>query len=357
MPLKIIEPRNSKTQNLYIRGTYLGVAVDQSCGTDRRSVAKTILKRIEGEIERGEYRKAKAAVTSAGPTFLSAATAYLEAGRRKRHVAKLIKHFGETPLAEIDQAAIDAAAVALCPNVSNATRNAAVYTPVSAILHHAGLDLKLRRPKGAKGRLVTDWLRPEDANSIIAEADRINAEFGTLLRALLYTGLRIGEVLDRWRWEDLDLDQGAAWTRREKGGIVSDAKLRPDLVAALCLLRPSDGQGRVFRFHQGGHLKHLLMRAKLAALGLPCPVRRPIGWEPPDNRLAWVHFHTFRHTWATWMRRYGGLDTKGLVATGNWRDERSASRYAHAVTREEWDRVERLPSVGNIRGVQSKSVS
>jgi hypothetical protein len=53
------------------------------------------------------------------------------------------------------------------------------------------------------------------------------------------------------------------------------------------------------------------------------------------------------------MRRYGGLDTKGLVATQNWRDERSAARYAHAVAREEWDRVDRLPEVGNIRGVQS----
>jgi integrase len=93
----------------------------------------------------------------------------------------------------------------------------------------------------------------------------------------------------------------------------------------------------------------MLTRAKLAALGIPCPVRRPIGWQVPDNRLAWVNFHTFRHTWATWMRRYGKLDTKGLVATGNWRDERSASRYAHAVTREEWDRVELLPKVGKTR--------
>ena len=40
MPLKIIPPRNSKTKNLYIRGTYLGRAVDKSCGTDRRSVAR-----------------------------------------------------------------------------------------------------------------------------------------------------------------------------------------------------------------------------------------------------------------------------------------------------------------------------
>lgn len=176
MPLQIVASRNKKTPNLYIRGAYLGVRVDQSCRTDRRSVAKTILKRIEGEIERGEYRQVKVAGTS--PTFLSAAVAYMEAGRRKRYVAKLIRHFGETPLSEIDQAAIDNAAVALHPNAGPGTRNAAVYTPVSAILHHAGVDLKMRRPKGAKGRVVTDWLRPEDANAIIIAADQVNSEFG-----------------------------------------------------------------------------------------------------------------------------------------------------------------------------------
>jgi integrase len=149
----------------------------------------------------------------------------------------------------------------------------------------------------------------------------------------------------------LCLDEAAAWTRREKGGIASDARLRPDLVAALRALRSAEGRGRVFRFRQGGQLKHMLTLAKLFALGLPYPVRRPVGWRAPENRLAWVNFHTFRHTWATWMRRYGGLDTKGLVATKNWRDERSASRYAHAVTSEEWERVDRLSSVGKIRQI------
>jgi len=28
--------------------------------------------------------------------------------------------------------------------------------------------------------------------------------------ALLFTGLRLGEVLDRWRWEEMNLDEGAA---------------------------------------------------------------------------------------------------------------------------------------------------
>jgi integrase len=339
----------SKSRSAGIRGTYLNISVDKSSGTDKRSVAKAILKRIEGEIERGEYQQLKVQRQRAPATFLTAAIAYLESGHRTRYVANLMKYFRETPLSEIDQAAVDNAAVALHPNAGPGTRNAAVYTPVSAILRHSGTEIKLKRPKGAKGRVVTDWLSREDAFAIIQAADKIGGEFGALLRVLLYTGIRLGEAL-ALRWDDVQLDEGLVWVRRERDGVASDVRLRSDLVSALRALRPSEAQGRVFRFHQGGHLKHLLTRAKLAALDLPCPARRPTGWRPPTNRLEWVNFHSFRHTWATWMRRYGGADTKGLVATKNWRDERSAARYAHAVAGEEWDRVERLPTLGNIRG-------
>ena len=351
MPLKIIPPRNSKTKNLYIRGTYLGVAVDKSCGTDRRSVARTILKRIETQIERGEYPARATPPRREQPTFLSAAVAYLEAGRRPRYVAKLIKYFGETPIADIDQAAIDAAAAALHPNAGPGTRNAAVYTPVSAILRHAGVELKLRRPKGAKGRIVTDWLAPPDAFGIIEAAERFDPELALLLRFLLYTGVRLGAALALQR-EDVRPEESAAWVRHQKGQPASDVRLRVDLRDALAAHLDKQESRRVFRFHQGGHLKHLLARAKLAYVKLPCPARRPKGWRAPPYRLAWVNFHSFRHTWATWMRQ-AGTDVLGLVATGNWRDMRSAARYAHAVARDEWSRVDLLPSAGKNRGARS----
>ena len=54
----------------------------------------------------------------------------------------------------------------------------------------------------------------------------------------------------------------------------------------------------------------------------------------PD--VAFLTFHIFCHTYATWMRRYGGLDTTaGLIATGRWRDETSVRRYAHVIASEE----------------------
>jgi len=351
MPLKLVPARNKKTKSFYIRGSYLGVAVDKSCRTDRRSLARTMLKRLEGEIERGEYPPRELPRTEPERTFLTAAIAYLEAGKRKRYVAPLMKYFGETPLSQIDQAAIDQAAIALVPNGKPATRNVYIYTPVSAILHHVGVDITIRRPKGFKGRVITDWLVPEDAFGIILAADKFDREFGTLLTYLLYTGSRIGAALDLRR-KDVQLEKSRAWARSQKGQPHMDIRLHPDLCERLRELFASHDRHRVFRWHYSAYLNHLLNRAKLGYLGIKCPTRRPAGWHEPPNRLEWVTFHIWRHTWATWMRQ-AGTDVKGLVATGNWRDERTASRYAHAVARDEWERVNELPSLGKTRGVAS----
>ena len=43
------------------------------------------------------------------------------------------------------------------------------------------------------------------------------------------------------------------------------------------------------------------------------------------------------------MRRFGGLDTKGLIATGAWKDRKSADRYEHVVVSEEARKAVLLP--------------
>ena|GEM_PF-4617632 len=87
-------------------------------------------------------------------------------------------------LRNIDQRAIDAAAAALFPNATAATRNREVYTPVSAVLKRAGFDFRIKRPKGWRGRIVRRWLWPEQAWRVIDAADRIDPELG-LLRVML----------------------------------------------------------------------------------------------------------------------------------------------------------------------------
>ena len=355
MPLKLIPPRKGKSPNWTIRGTYLGVGVDRSTGTDRRAVAAGQLRKLEQQIESGEFHEKPA---RSGPTFISAAVAYMKANpqsrQRSRQIGKLIQHFGDTPIAEIDQRAIDEAALALHPDVTPASRNSYVYTPVSSILHTAGIKIVVARPKGAKGRIVTDHLDPPDAFAIIEAAAAFDTRFALLLKFLLFTGCRVGEALALRRREHVRLEESRVWIATSKNDDPRDVRLREDLCAEIAAFIADEPEGPLFPFHQGGHMKHLLTRAKLAALGINCPARRPTGWRQLPNRLAFVNFHTFCHTWGTWMRRYGGLDLQGLVATRRWRSVKSAQRYAHVVAREEWARVEMLPSAASGKSVERK---
>jgi hypothetical protein len=86
---------------------------------------------------------------------------------------------------------------------------------------------------------------------------------------------------------------------------------------------------RLFRFHISGRLRAKL-KASLALAGVVLP-RRQAG------------FHVFCHTWGTWMRRYGKLDTFDLVDTKRWKDPASARRYAHTEPGEVARRADLLP--------------
>jgi integrase len=92
--------------------------------------------------------------------------------------------------------------------------------------------------------------------------------------------------------------------------------------------RPAE---RVFRFHKGGGLDFKLIQATAVASGIALPkrVKRGSKWPTlPPYEFDWVTWHTFRRTYATWMRRYGDLDDKDLVDTHRWKTIESASRYA-----------------------------
>jgi integrase len=276
----------------------------------------------------------------------------MQAGGERRYVAFNLKHFRETLIKDIDQAALDAAADTLLPGAAPDYKNRKIFTPVIAILHNALGDKcpQFKRPKGSKGRERKGFMWPEDAFATIDEADKIDEEFGLYLLSLLYTGIRKTEGLDALtadtRPEDLQL-----WLRDSKNGDPRMLRLRQDIADRLAVhLERVGDRERLFKFKDGGHFKHLLLRTTMAVCGLPCPKRRPTGWKPPDFRLRFVTFHIFRHTWATWMRMYGGADLQGLAETKNWRDPRSVARYAHVVPRDEWDRVDNLPAVGNRRG-------
>lgn len=322
MPLKLVPPRAGKTPYWTVRGTYLGVYVERSTKTTERVKAQRSLAIWREEIERGRYAK------PGEPTFLDAAVAYMAATGNERFLEPLLEKLGALPLRGVAQGEIDQAAIALYPNASPATRNRQVHTPVSAILKHAGREAKLRRPSGARGTQRTEWMTPQQAFRLIDAAKAIDHEFGLFLSLLLYTGMRLSEALSL-TCARVDLLTESAFVSSTKNGTPRSVYLPPAAVAALATLPRGIERAaeRVFRFRKNGRLYALMMAAKKAG----------------GADLAFVTFHVFRHTWATWMRRYGGLDTTGLVATGAWKDRTSAARYEHTTISEEARKAIRLP--------------
>jgi hypothetical protein len=199
MPLKLRAPRQGKTPNFEIRGTYLGVHVERTAATADKKLAAAVLRDIKRAIERGDYAApAPALEPPRPPTFADAALAYLRAGGEAKHLGAIIEATGEhalrdRALADIDQMAIDNAASALYPTAPATTRNRQFYTPVSAVLKRAGIERAIKRPKGWRGSKATSWLEPAPAFDVVDAAYAIDAEFGLFCLTLLYTGMRLSD--------------------------------------------------------------------------------------------------------------------------------------------------------------------
>ncbi len=212
MPYALVPPKAGRSPFWRVRGTEFSIPIDRSTQTSDRRLAAKLLAQWRTEAQRLAVAPPD---EKRGLTFASASIAYMNAGGEKRFLAPLLKHFREKALAKIDQAAIDAAAVALYPESTPATRNRQVYSPVSAILRHAGVIMPLRRPKGAHDGRRLDWLRQDQAFALLDAASIIHERFGALLKFLLYSGVRLSEAL-RLEWIDVDLTRAVALIRETK---------------------------------------------------------------------------------------------------------------------------------------------
>ena len=348
MPLKLIPPRKGKSPYFSVRGTYINTYIDRSTKVDQRAQAKKILKQWREQIERGDYEFRRTPLTEPSEpieeiTFAGAAVAYMNAGGERRFLGPAVDELGTKPVSQIDQAEIDAAAVRAFPKGSAAYRNRNFYTPISAVLKHIGVEKKIKRPKGWRGKRSTAWLEPHQAFALFKAADEIDKEFGLYLRTLCYTGMRLGESL-AIKLRDINLKTNTIYLPETKNGEARPVYIPPALKVALANHpRGLDREGlqRLFRFHVSGRLRNMLSEAKANA-GVVLPHRQG-------------GFHVFCHTWGTWMRRYGKLDTYDLLETERWKDPSSARRYTHTEPGEMARRADLLPVERRI-GSRGKSV-
>src|SRR6266849_2641344 len=227
MSLRLV--RRPKSKHWIMRGSVAGVRYEESTGVSvaNKKAAEEVRAKREAEILReGVYGRAATA------TFGTAALSYQQNGGSKRFLEPVIKHFGMTLLANIDQDAIDRGARKLYPDASGATRNRQFYTPVSAVIRHAARR-KLCGPLFLERPDVTDdpvrWLPFEEAERLIAACSK---HLRPLVIFLLYTGARIGEGL--WLdWRAVDLARAHVTFAKTKNGEARGVPLHPRVISAL----------------------------------------------------------------------------------------------------------------------------
>lgn len=361
MPL--IVRRRKDTNTLWIVGTVRpagaaqGIRIRRRAGTDKPALAREEAAGLEAQILRNHHLGERAPDV----TFSEAVLDYLKFATRspgtRALVRRLLLHFGDTPLAKIDQQAANAACRALLrPEAKAATIRRNVMAPLSAVMTHAQHHLRhappapaLRAPRIPPAPPA--FLLPAQAEALLAAA---REPFRGLLHAYLCTGCRTRELLTLdWSQVDLAGARLILWEGETKAGARRVVHLPPAAIVTLAGLaypKRVDGErvlvpereGRVFRDWRGfeyrdvreggggGQLRTAWSRACRLA-GLP---GRWHEWTPAAGGKAarsWIPAftpHDLRHSWASWdyaLHR----DLLGLKERGRWASVAQVECYAH----------------------------
>jgi len=147
------------------------------------------------------------------------------------------------------------------------------------------LGIQFEAPKIKYVRKLPFIPLEKELNDLIACCSRRTA---ALLQLLKETGTRLGEALEL-KWTDVDFEQRTIRITPEKGGEARMIKVSPQCIAMLNSLPKNDI--RIFggRKRKWSYQKSLQIFRKKAAAKFQNP------------RLLQIHFHTFRHWFATML--------------------------------------------------------
>lgn len=245
-------------------------------------------------------------------TFAQAALPYIALKRPRKddekHIRLLMAWFGAKPLKAIVGADFVSAAHELKPKVQNVTKNRAIITNGSAVLHYAaeqgwcgyGRHRRLKASRRSPRKPATD----ETMRLLMGNV----AGPKRLLLAWLYeTGMRITDSV-RLRFDALDLQGGRARIASSKTDDIGEIGLSPELVAMLATARRYPGE-RVFPWNS---------RTSVYKWLVPLRQRLGVSYTP----------HQSRHALATDLRALG-WDMEAIAERGLWADARSTARYVH----------------------------
>jgi integrase len=339
----------------WIRGTVRGVNCYETTGTADKALAEEFRANREAELYRSAIFGQRATVS-----FQRAALSYLEheprSNAQRSYIARLVQHFGSTPLARIKQEAADAAVAAILKqDAAPATKRRNVLGPLTAILNHAARREWCDRPNfdlPTVPQSRVDWMTPAEYLSLEhASAPHLRP----LNRFRVCCGARLGEtlILD---WQQVDLTAGHVLflpdeTKSEK---LRRAALTPSAIAALASL--PHRKGRVFL--RPGQRKDSSMEPYADTEGLwggqiktawngACR-RAGLGeWVGEGEKRTFKKFftpHDLRDTWASWFYAVS-KDALLLRDEGGWADLDMVEIYAHLMPRE------LVPEIASVWGL------
>jgi integrase len=195
--------------------------------------------------------------------FREAAGLYFQAGGEDRYLGPLVAYYGDTPLAEIDQEAVDAAAAALKPFARPSTRCRQVHAVVSAIVKYcAAMGFcrwrRFKRPRSEKIR--RKLTRDQAIRLVTACSPHIRP-----IVLLVFEGLRPGEAL-LLDWSQIDLQ--VPWVRLRRNGRLVVLRLHERTLRALNKL--SHREGAVLRTLSAREYAHKRPSIKTAFKGACC---------------------------------------------------------------------------------------
>jgi integrase len=301
MPIKIYR-RPGSTVWQY-RGTLAGNRLRGSTGASDKETAQRIASEIENKFwKRGLDGKEKAL------TWPKAVAMYLAAGKPSRFLPRLVKHWGDAKVADMNAGSIRQSAMDMYPTAKNSTRNRQAIVPTLAVINHCA-ELNLCPPLRMKRfKIETKIKKPvtlEWINAFRAKSDRV--DIGTLALFLFATGARISEAL-AIRWDDIDFGKRTVLIRQSKIGGERVAHLPASIFIALANLprgaRPFD-------------IAYTTARD---------------AWERTCVRAGIEHltFHSCRHGFATALHGKG-IGVKTIAKAGGWKSAQHLfNTYLHA---------------------------
>lgn len=293
----------------------------------RRSDAKAWAKKIEAQIQGGDYATSEAERHTLGELIDHYLSHEETPTARKSNLLWWKEQIGEKKLSEVTPAVLSAlkqqlketSGSARCEKRSPATVNR-YLAYLSAVYKRAVQEYqwvsdnpvkKVAKEREPRGR--TRFLSDDERERLLAACKAEDEMLYELVVTALATGARAGELLSL-QWQDIDFEKGFALLHNTKNG---ETRSIPIMGHTADLLRKRRGIGRVFPSPSGNAVYDYAkpFKAALAASGV-------------DN----FRFHDLRHTAAAAMAQ-NGVTLLAIAHVLGHKSIQMTQRYAHLCTK------------------------